>query len=110
MMTRMTTDPRVRRLRLLAQHIDGSTFTTPAEVVRWMLAMQGQDLPGAKWSVGLRAPGSTLADVDAALASGAIIRSWPMRGTLHLVPAGGHRLDARPDRRPDAAVADHPAP
>jgi len=47
--------------------------------------MQGQDLPGAKWSVGLRAPGSTLADVDAALASGEVIRSWPMRGTLHLV-------------------------
>jgi hypothetical protein len=86
MMTRMTNDPRIRRLRLLAQHIDGSTFSTPAEVVRWMLAMQGQDLPGAKWSVGLRAPGSTLADVDAALASGAVIRSWPMRGTLHLVP------------------------
>src|SRR6478609_1043346 len=86
MMTRMTTDPRIRRLRLVAQHIDGSTFATPADVVRWMLAMQGQDLPGAKWSVGLRAPGSTQLDVDAALASGEIIRSWPMRGTLHLVP------------------------
>jgi len=72
-------------LRLAAQRIEGSTFTRPAEVVRWMLAMQAQDLPGAKWSVGLRAPGSTLADVDAALASGEIIRSWPMRGTLHLV-------------------------
>ena len=52
-----------------------------------MLAIQGQDLPGAKWSVGLRAPGSTLFDVDTALAKGQIIRSWPMRGTLHLVAA-----------------------
>ena len=50
-----------------------------------MLAIQAQDLPGAKWSVGLRSPGSTSVDVDAALASGEIIRSWPMRGTLHLV-------------------------
>jgi len=82
----MTTDPRIRRLRLLSQQIDGSECATPAQVVRWMLAMQGQDLPGAKWSVGLRAPGATLIDVDAALGSGEIIRSWPMRGTLHLVP------------------------
>ncbi|MGZ8803259.1 MAG: DNA glycosylase AlkZ-like family protein, partial [Mycobacterium sp.] len=77
----------LRRLRLAAQRIEGSEFTTPTEVVTWMLALQGQDLPGAKWSVGLRAPGTTLADVDAALARGEIIRSWPMRGTLHLVPA-----------------------
>jgi hypothetical protein len=82
----MTTDPRIRRLRLLSQHLDGRTSSTPGDVVRRMLAMQGQDLPGAKWSVGLRTAGCTLADVDAALASGEIIRSWPMRGTLHLVP------------------------
>ncbi len=83
----ITTGSTLSRLRLAAQRIEGSEFTTPGEVVRWMLALQGQDLPGAKWSVGLRAPGSTLADVDAALGSGEIVRSWPMRGTLHLVPA-----------------------
>ena len=52
-----------------------------------MLAIQAQDFPGAKWALGLRAPGTTLADVDAALAAGTIVRSWPMRGTLHLTPA-----------------------
>ncbi|MGS0687969.1 winged helix DNA-binding domain-containing protein [Nakamurella sp. GG22] len=78
---------RLRRLRLTAQRIGGSGLSGPAEVVRWMLALQAQDLPGAKWSVGLRTPGSTLADVDDALGRGEIIRSWPMRGTLHLVPA-----------------------
>ncbi len=77
----------VAQLRLAAQRIDGSEFTSPVDVVRWMLAMQAQDLPGAKWSVGLRAPGTTLLDVDAALGRGEIIRSWPMRGTLHLVAA-----------------------
>jgi hypothetical protein len=82
-----TSGSTLRRLRLAAQRIEGSEFTTPTEVVTWMLALQGQDLPGAKWSVGLRTPGTTLADVDAALARGEIIRSWPMRGTLHLVPA-----------------------
>jgi hypothetical protein len=50
-----------------------------------MLAMQAQDLPGARWSVGVRLPGSTNVTVERALASGEIVRSWPMRGTLHLV-------------------------
>jgi hypothetical protein len=50
-----------------------------------MLAMQAQDFAGAKWSVGLRLPGATDADVERAMAQGEIVRSWPMRGTLHLV-------------------------
>jgi len=81
----MTRSATLSALRLRAQWIEHKGPSDPATVVRWMLAMQGQDLPGAKWSVGLRSPGTTLAEVDAALARGAIIRSWPMRGTLHLV-------------------------
>ena len=50
-----------------------------------MLALQGQDLPGAKWSIGLRGAGGTERDVDAAFDAGHIVRSWPMRGTLHVV-------------------------
>lgn len=73
--------------RLAAQRLIGSTFTTVVEAARWMLAIQAQDLPGAKWALGLRAPGTTLADVDAALANGELVRSWPMRGTLHITPA-----------------------
>ena len=49
--------------------------------------MQAQDLPGAKWSVGLRAPLAGEAAVETSFGSGEIVRSWPMRGTLHLVPA-----------------------
>lgn len=78
-------DRRIVRLRLSAQRITSNEFTSAAEVVRWMTAMQAQDLPGALWSVGLRLPGSTEADVNAALRDGTIVRSWPMRGTLHLV-------------------------
>ncbi len=38
------------------------------------------------WSLGARLPGRTLADVNAALEKREAIRTWPMRGTVHLVP------------------------
>ena len=72
-------------LRLAAQWISTPRpGATAAEVVRHMTAMQAQDFAGAKWSVGLRAPGLTDVDVEAALADRSVVRSWPMRGTLHL--------------------------
>ena len=78
-------DRRLVRMRLAAQRISSSEFTGVAEVVRWMTAMQAQDFAGAKWSIGLRLPGSVESEIDAAFAEGTIVRSWPMRGTLHVV-------------------------
>jgi hypothetical protein len=85
----------IARLRLATQRISGAAAApaadpgaaaaSPAGTVRHLLAMQAQDFAGAKWSVGLRTPGSTDATIDAALAAGEIVRSWPMRGTLHFV-------------------------
>ncbi|GMA96547.1 hypothetical protein GCM10025881_33710 [Pseudolysinimonas kribbensis] len=46
--------------------------------------MQAQDFAGALWSVGLRT-GATRDQVVAAHEGGAFVRSWPMRGTLHLI-------------------------
>jgi len=78
---------RLTALRMAAQRIGASEFTTPSDAVRWMLALQGQDFAGARWSVGLRHVDATEAGVAAALDGGEIVRSWPMRGTLHLVAA-----------------------
>lgn len=58
-----------------------------ALVARRMLAVQGQDWRSARWALGVRAPGTTMADVHDAFNSGAVVRSWPMRGTIHLLPA-----------------------
>ncbi|HEV8402514.1 MAG TPA: winged helix DNA-binding domain-containing protein [Candidatus Limnocylindrales bacterium] len=82
-----TTRRRLAAMRLTAQRIGGRATSTPLDTVRWMLALQGQDLAGAKWSIGLRGAGGTERDVDAAFAAGEIVRSWPMRGTLHVVAA-----------------------
>jgi hypothetical protein len=75
------------RLRLVSQKLSTSTFTRPEQAVRWMTAMQAQDFNAAKWAIGLRCPGTTSTDVERALASGKIVRSWPMRGTLHFLAA-----------------------
>lgn len=75
----------VGRLRLVSQRLAGIEGTSVPELVRWMTAMQAQDLPAALWAVGARVPGAGLSQVRAAIDSGAIVRSWPMRGTLHLV-------------------------
>lgn len=78
---------RIARLRLSSQGLSVARASSPVEAVGWMLALQGQDYPGVQWSVGLRVPGATLADVEAACDRGEIVRSWPLRGTLHLVRA-----------------------
>ncbi|MGN6324672.1 winged helix DNA-binding domain-containing protein [Pseudolysinimonas sp.] len=74
---------RITALRLTALGV-ARPSGTPAEAVRSLLAMQAQDLPGALWSVGLRS-GATRDGVVAEHEAGGFVRSWPMRGTLHLV-------------------------
>jgi len=72
-------------MRLSAQWIATPRDASVAEVVKHMTAMQAQDFGGAKWSIGLRSTTVTDAQVEAALAAGEIVRSWPARGTLHFV-------------------------
>lgn len=78
---------RLTAMRLVAQRIALGEPATPGQVVRSMLAMQGQDLPGARWSIGLRGHGLTDHQVGATFDARDIVRSWPMRGTLHVVAA-----------------------
>jgi hypothetical protein len=75
------------RLREFTQRIDPPATGTVAETVRHLLAVQAQDFANALWAVGLRTKGSTRSDVLAALESGEVVRTLPMRGTLHFVPA-----------------------
>lgn len=77
--------------RLRHQHIVRQTFKRPDEVVAWLGAMQGQDYPGTKWSIGLRLPASTDAEIEQAITDKTILRTWVMRGTLHLVASADIR-------------------
>jgi len=69
--------------RLSTQHLAGGGFRTPADAVRWFGAVQAQDFPGAVWAVGMRTVAATEASIEQAVSSRAIVRTWPLRGTLH---------------------------
>jgi len=77
----------IAALRMANQRISGDRFDRPEEVVRWMGAVQAQEYQHALWAVGLRTKSATAEDVEQAIADGKIVRTWPMRGTLHFVPA-----------------------
>jgi winged helix DNA-binding protein len=77
--------------RLVNQQIAQPTFAHPREVVAWLVAVQAQDYLGALWAVGLRTPGATEQTIEQALAEKTIVRTWPMRGTIHFVAAADVR-------------------
>jgi hypothetical protein len=73
--------------RLSNQGLINPSWSSPAAAVAALGAVQGQDYPGARWALGLRVAGSTDAAIERALADEAILRTWALRGTLHLVAA-----------------------
>lgn len=77
----------IATFRLQNQHITHPAFARPKEVAAWLGAMQAQEYTHAKWAVGLRIPGSTDADIEAALDRGDIIRTHVLRPTWHFVAA-----------------------
>ena len=77
----------VAQARLLRQGITTPRFDAAEHVVGWLLAMQAQDYLGALWAVGLRMRAASEAAVEQAVAERRIVRTWPMRGTLHFVAA-----------------------
>jgi hypothetical protein len=113
----VTTLNEVALLRLAAQRLAGHAHRTPADAVRWATCTQAQDLPGALVSVALRTSNRSLADVHAALDGGSVVRSWPMRGTLHFVAPEDLRwllaigplrvANAAAKRRKDLGLRDH---
>ncbi len=58
---------------------------TPDDVVRHHLAMQGQDFGAVRWAVAARLTqaGARVQEVLTAFDDGRLVRTWPMRGTVH---------------------------
>jgi hypothetical protein len=62
-----------------------------ASAARRAAGIQAQASAPARLAVRARTAGLTAADVDAACADRGVVRTWLMRGTIHLVPADGLR-------------------
>lgn len=105
----VTTRRRLRRRRLAGLGIAPGLGTprTPVSalaVTRELGALQAQDYLSGVWSLGVRS-GLTLAQVEQAVVDREVVRTWPMRGTLHFVPAEDARWMSRLlAKRPLAAL------
>lgn len=81
----------IARYRLVNHRIANPTLEKPSDVVSWLGAVQAQDYLGSLWAIGLRQRSSAEADIERAIADRTIVRTWPMRGTLHWVAAADVR-------------------
>jgi hypothetical protein len=77
----------IPRYRLINQKILQPASWDAGEIVSWLGGVQAQDYPGALWAIGLRMENSTESIIENAIAQRSIIRTWPLRGTLHFVPS-----------------------
>ncbi len=95
MVTKAMTEVRAPRemsyLRLVAQGlVEATTAPAPTEAVRRQLAIQGQQVASVPHAIVSRTTGAARADVEAAFEAGRLVRSWPMRGTVHVTAADDH--------------------
>jgi hypothetical protein len=75
----------ILHMRLQNQRLLDEKFETVADAVTWLGAVQSQDFPAAKWSLGQRVSGATDEDIMAAYNEGAILRTHVLRPTWHFV-------------------------
>ena len=77
-----------RRLRLRAQHLDTRLNLDAASLVHRLGAVQAQDQVASQLALRVRTTDLTVAALEQTLVTErTVVRTWAMRGTLHLVPA-----------------------
>lgn len=77
----------IAHFRLAQQRLSRPDVPSAAEVVRWFGAVQAQEYAHSLYAIGLRMPAATEPVIERAIADKSIVRTWPMRGTIHYVPA-----------------------
>jgi hypothetical protein len=87
-MPRTLSDDDVRRLRMRAQCLAGSRPTTVVGVLSQVSALQAQDTRAARLGIRARSSGlDAAAVIRACNDERSAVRTWAMRGTLHMLPA-----------------------
>lgn len=71
-------------MRLWNTGISSGGSNAPEEAVSGMCSLQAQDYRASLWAMGMRCGnGTTVSDVEGAIANGKIVRTWLNRGTIH---------------------------
>lgn len=70
-------------IRLKSHWFTKKGFASAAELIKHYGCIQAQDTKRAKWCIGSRIAWSTVQDIDKALVEWLLVRTRPMRGTLH---------------------------
>jgi hypothetical protein len=87
-MTRSLSAHEVLRLRMRAQRLAGARATDVRAVLRGVGALQAQDTRASRLAVRPRSAGlDAAAVIRACNEERSVVRTWAMRGTLHMVPA-----------------------
>lgn len=75
----------IRRLRLVNQWLAPRPEASAREVAEHLGALQAQEIGSGRWSLGARSAVLDGAAVDEAIAAGDVVRTWPLRNTVHVV-------------------------
>jgi winged helix DNA-binding protein len=104
---RALSDDAARRLRLRAQRLVEPAGADVGDLVRHLVGVQAQDVRASRLALRPRSDGLTAAAVRRACnEERSVVRSWTMRGTLHMVAAEDLRwLAALLGPRHDARLA-----
>ena len=77
--------------RIISQGLVKETAALDAHgAVHMMLAIQAQQPSAVPWAINLRLRSPAIAEINAAFESCQLVRSWPMRGTIHETSARDH--------------------
>jgi hypothetical protein len=75
----------IPRIRLRNHGLGTPAFADATAVIEAFGAVQAQDYPGGLWGIAQRTKGDTARDLERAIEERHLVRTWPMRGTLHFV-------------------------
>ncbi|HEV2779770.1 MAG TPA: winged helix DNA-binding domain-containing protein [Actinophytocola sp.] len=81
------TAARTRAARARAQGLGAERSASTADAVRRVVGLQAQDVRACRLAVRVRTAGLVQSDVDAAVRARLVVRTWAMRGTLHMLAA-----------------------
>jgi len=77
--------------RIISQGlVEETAADNPIAAVENMLALQAQLPSSIPWAINLRVKQPSVSAIDGAFESAELVRSWPMRGTIHVTSAKDH--------------------